>query len=153
MLLRRGLWGRSRAWQVGGRLHCLRPVVLSRQSTCRDAWQGWAASDACSADAPQRVPSRPTSTRLPAGSVRSLVVHPQAPVLTSVGLDRYLRLHSVHSRQLLAKVYLKTLPTGAVPPAACRCLLPASCLPPTCSPGPCAFCCLAVSVRTTAGCA
>jgi hypothetical protein len=66
-----------------------------------------------------------------AGSVRSLAVNPQAPVLASVGLDRYLRLHSVHSRQLLAKVYLKTLPTGALHcpppvPASCRCLLPAS---------------------------
>jgi hypothetical protein len=50
-----------------------------------------------------------------------LAVHPSEPVLASVGLDRFLRLHSTHSRQLLAKVYCKTLPTGASQP---RLLLP-----------------------------
>jgi hypothetical protein len=35
-------------------------------------------------------------------------------VLASVGLDRYMRLHSTASRKLLAKVYCKTLPTGTV---------------------------------------
>ena len=34
-------------------------------------------------------------------------------MLASVCLDRYLRLHSCATRQLLAKVYCKTLPTGA----------------------------------------
>lgn len=48
-----------------------------------------------------------------AGGVRALAVHPTQPVLASVGLDRYLRLHATHSRRLLAKVYCKTLPTGA----------------------------------------
>lgn len=33
-------------------------------------------------------------------------------MLASVGLDRYMRLHSTASRKLLAKVYCKTLPTG-----------------------------------------
>ncbi|KAI3438930.1 hypothetical protein D9Q98_001344 [Chlorella vulgaris] len=47
-----------------------------------------------------------------AGAVRALAVHPEAPVLASVGLDRYMRLHSTASRKLLAKVYCKTLPTG-----------------------------------------
>ncbi|EFN57603.1 hypothetical protein CHLNCDRAFT_143321 [Chlorella variabilis] len=48
-----------------------------------------------------------------AGGVRALAVHPTQPVLASVGLDRYLRLHATHSRRLLAKVYCKTLPTDA----------------------------------------
>ncbi len=48
-----------------------------------------------------------------AGGVRALAVHPTLPVLASVGLDRYLRLHDTESRHMLAKVYCKTLPTGA----------------------------------------
>lgn len=49
---------------------------------------------------------------LPPGSARALAVHPGGEVLASVCLDRYLRLHSCATRQLLAKVYCKTLPTG-----------------------------------------
>ena len=45
--------------------------------------------------------------------MRAVAVHPEAAVVASVGLDRYLRLHSTHTRQLLAKVYCKTLPTRA----------------------------------------
>ncbi len=48
----------------------------------------------------------------PTGSARALAVHPGGEVLASVCLDRYLRLHSCSTRQLLAKVYCKTLPTG-----------------------------------------
>lgn len=66
-------------------------------------------------------------------------------MLASVGLDRYLRLHSMHSRQLLAKVYCKTLPTGAasacLPACALYILQP---LPLLCygSPAPCGLACL-----------
>ena len=62
--------------------------------------------------------SSPCALLLPrlcaAGAVRAVAVHPSAEVVASVGLDRHLRLHSTHSRQLLARVYCKTLPTGAV---------------------------------------
>ncbi|KAL4434253.1 hypothetical protein ABPG75_000694 [Micractinium tetrahymenae] len=60
-----------------------------------------------------------------AGSARGLAAHSELPVLASVGLDRYLRLHDRHTRQLLAKVYLKTLPTGVA-----FCPTDASMLPP-----------------------
>lgn len=46
-----------------------------------------------------------------AGSVRSLALHPDRPVIASVGLDRFLRLHDTGSRRSLGKVYLKTLLT------------------------------------------
>lgn len=39
-------------------------------------------------------------------------MHPDGDVLASAGLDRYLRLSCTRTRRLLAKVYLKTLPTG-----------------------------------------
>ncbi|PRW58950.1 WD repeat-containing 74 [Chlorella sorokiniana] len=60
-----------------------------------------------------------------AGSARALAVHPGGEVLASVCLDRYLRLHSCATRQLLAKVYCKTLPTGVA-----FCPTDASMLPP-----------------------
>lgn len=60
-----------------------------------------------------------------AGSARALACHPTAPVLACVGLDRYLRLHSTETRKQLAKVYLKTLPTGVA-----FCPTDASMLPP-----------------------
>lgn len=41
------------------------------------------------------------------GSVRSLAVHPTEPLLASVGLDRFLRIHDTQTRQLQAKVFLK----------------------------------------------
>ncbi|GAB4816703.1 hypothetical protein N2152v2_003749 [Parachlorella kessleri] len=47
-----------------------------------------------------------------AGSLRALAVHPQRPILASVGLDRFLRLHDTRTRQPLAKVYLKQQLTG-----------------------------------------
>ena len=47
------------------------------------------------------------------GSVRALALHPGAePVLASVGLDRFLRLHSMATRKQLAAVYLKQKLTG-----------------------------------------
>lgn len=61
-------------------------------------------SPGCSAPTP---PTRPR-----AGSARALAVHPGGAVLASAGLDRYLRLNATGSRQLRAKVYLKTLPTS-----------------------------------------
>ena len=42
-----------------------------------------------------------------AGAVRSMALHPQLPIMASVGLDRFLRLHNVESKQLLCKLYLK----------------------------------------------
>ena len=62
-----------------------------------------------------------------AGSVRALALHPSEPVLASVGLDRFLRVHSTASRKQLAAVYLKQHLTGV---AFCR----APDLPPTEAP-------------------
>ena len=50
-----------------------------------------------------------------AGSVRALALHPGRPILASVGLDRFLRLHDTSTRALLAKVYLKQQLTGGCP--------------------------------------
>ncbi len=41
------------------------------------------------------------------GSVRSLALHPTEPLLASVGLDRFVRVHSTTSRKQLCAVYLK----------------------------------------------
>ncbi|XP_071449887.1 WD repeat-containing protein 74 isoform X2 [Hetaerina americana] len=43
-----------------------------------------------------------------AGGVRDIVCHPTDPYILSVSLDRYLRLHHLHSKELLQKVYLKS---------------------------------------------
>jgi ribosome biogenesis protein NSA1 len=48
-----------------------------------------------------------------AGSVRTLALHPDRPVLLSAGLDRFLRLHDTATRRPLGKVYLKSQLTGA----------------------------------------
>eukprot|EP00808_Paulinella_micropora_P031466 g62319.t1 len=42
-----------------------------------------------------------------AGSLRSVCVHPAQPKIASVGLDRFLRVHDLQNRSLLAKFYLK----------------------------------------------
>ncbi|GER36288.1 transducin/WD40 repeat-like superfamily protein [Striga asiatica] len=41
------------------------------------------------------------------GSIRSIVRHPELPVIASCGLDRYLRIWDIESRQLLSAVFLK----------------------------------------------
>ncbi|XP_073281919.1 ribosome biogenesis protein NSA1 [Primulina huaijiensis] len=41
------------------------------------------------------------------GSVRSIARHPELPILASCGLDSYLRIWDIHSRQLLSAVFLK----------------------------------------------
>ncbi|XP_068305816.1 uncharacterized protein [Pyrus communis] len=41
------------------------------------------------------------------GSIRSIARHPDYPVIASCGLDSYLRLWNVKTRQLLSAVYLK----------------------------------------------
>ncbi|BDA43611.1 probable WD repeat-containing protein 74 at C-terminar half [Coccomyxa sp. Obi] len=41
------------------------------------------------------------------GSVRCLALHPTEPLLASVGLDRFLRVHSTVNRKQLCAVYLK----------------------------------------------
>ncbi|XP_073056377.1 ribosome biogenesis protein NSA1-like [Primulina eburnea] len=41
------------------------------------------------------------------GSIRSIARHPELPVLASCGLDSYLRIWDIHSRQLLSAVFLK----------------------------------------------
>jgi ribosome biogenesis protein NSA1 len=46
------------------------------------------------------------------GSIRALALHPTQPLLASVGLDRYLRVHSTSSRNSVMKVYLKQQLTG-----------------------------------------
>jgi ribosome biogenesis protein NSA1 len=47
-----------------------------------------------------------------AGSVRSLQLHPTEPLIASVGLDRFLRVHCTETRKLLSKVHLKQQLTG-----------------------------------------
>lgn len=39
-----------------------------------------------------------------AGSIRSILCHPTEPIIASCGLDRFLRIHEFHSRNLLHKV-------------------------------------------------
>lgn len=47
------------------------------------------------------------SLKGPAGAVKSLALHPELPIIASVGLDRFLRVHNVDSKALLCKLYLK----------------------------------------------
>eukprot|EP00128_Syssomonas_multiformis_P012551 Colp12_sorted_trinity150504_noHs@35034 len=42
-----------------------------------------------------------------AGSVRALVMHPHLPLVASCGLDRFVRVHNINTRRLMAKVYTK----------------------------------------------
>jgi len=42
-----------------------------------------------------------------AGAIRSVAYHPTLPLVASCGLDRFLRVHDVHTRKLKHKVYLK----------------------------------------------
>lgn len=47
------------------------------------------------------------------GSVRSLALHPAGePLIASVGLDRFVRVHSTASKSGLGRVYLKQQLTG-----------------------------------------
>ncbi|KAI8018849.1 WD repeat-containing protein 74 [Camellia lanceoleosa] len=48
------------------------------------------------------------------GSIRSIARHPELPVLASCGLDSYLHLWDVESRQLLSAVFLKQHLTNVV---------------------------------------
>ncbi|EOA40338.1 hypothetical protein CARUB_v10009063mg [Capsella rubella] len=48
------------------------------------------------------------------GSIRSVVRHPEHPVIASCGLDRYLRVYDVKTRQLVSAVFLKQHLTGLV---------------------------------------
>nr|XP_056709130.1 WD repeat-containing protein 74 [Euleptes europaea] len=43
-----------------------------------------------------------------AGSVRAIQCHPALPLVASCGLDRFLRVHSLHHKRLEHKVYLKS---------------------------------------------
>ncbi|RMB90518.1 hypothetical protein DUI87_33119 [Hirundo rustica rustica] len=43
-----------------------------------------------------------------AGGVRGLQCHPRLPLVASVGLDRFLRLHELRDGRLRSKVYLKS---------------------------------------------
>lgn len=43
-----------------------------------------------------------------AGSIRSLDMHPEEPLLCSAGLDRWVRVHDTKSRKCLSKIYLKS---------------------------------------------
>lgn len=49
-----------------------------------------------------------------AGSIRSIVRHPELHVIASCGLDSYLRIWDTESRQLLSAVFLKQHLTGVV---------------------------------------
>jgi len=42
-----------------------------------------------------------------AGSVRSLAMHPTLPLMASVGLDRYVKVHNTESRDLVLCIYAK----------------------------------------------
>ncbi|CAN6466797.1 unnamed protein product [Victoria cruziana] len=48
------------------------------------------------------------------GSIKSIARHPELPVLASCGLDRYLRLWDVKTRQLLDAIFLKQELTNVV---------------------------------------
>ncbi|KAF3609025.1 hypothetical protein DY000_02047344 [Brassica cretica] len=48
------------------------------------------------------------------GSIRSVVRHPHHQVIASCGLDRYLRVYDVKTRQLISAVFLKQHLTGLV---------------------------------------
>ncbi|PWA67354.1 transducin/WD40 repeat-like superfamily protein [Artemisia annua] len=48
------------------------------------------------------------------GSIRSIARHPDLPVLASCGLDSYLRIWDIKSRQLLSAVFLKQHLTSVV---------------------------------------
>ncbi|XP_075426185.1 WD repeat-containing protein 74 [Ascaphus truei] len=43
-----------------------------------------------------------------AGSLRSIQCHTSLPLVASCGLDRFLRIHNLHEKELLHKVYLKS---------------------------------------------
>ncbi|KAA6423488.1 MAG: hypothetical protein FRX49_06548 [Trebouxia sp. A1-2] len=47
------------------------------------------------------------SLKGPGGAVKSLALHPELPIIASVGLDRFLRIHNLDSKALLCKLYLK----------------------------------------------
>ena len=47
------------------------------------------------------------SLKGPEGAVKSLALHPELPIIASVGLDRFFRVHNVNSKALLCKLYLK----------------------------------------------
>lgn len=47
------------------------------------------------------------SLKGPGGAVKGLALHPELPIIASVGLDRFLRVHDVDSKALLCKLYLK----------------------------------------------
>ncbi|DBA78806.1 TPA: hypothetical protein ACH3X1_008702 [Trebouxia sp. C0004] len=47
------------------------------------------------------------SLKGPGGAVKSLALHPELPIIASVGLDRFLTIHNVDSKALLSKLYLK----------------------------------------------
>ncbi|KAK4410778.1 WD repeat-containing protein 74 [Sesamum angolense] len=48
------------------------------------------------------------------GSIRSIARHPELPVIASCGLDSYLRIWDIKSRQLLSAVFLKQHLTSVV---------------------------------------
>merc|ERR1712002_494722 len=43
-----------------------------------------------------------------AGGLRDIRCHPSEPLVASVGLDRYLRVHNVVNHRIVNKVYLKS---------------------------------------------
>uniref|UniRef100_A0A7N1A5K3 Transducin/WD40 repeat-like superfamily protein n=1 Tax=Kalanchoe fedtschenkoi TaxID=63787 RepID=A0A7N1A5K3_KALFE len=48
------------------------------------------------------------------GSIRSISRHPELPIIASCGLDSYLRIWDIHTRQLLSAVFLKQHLTSVV---------------------------------------
>ena len=44
-----------------------------------------------------------------AGAIRSLQIHPTAPLVVSCGLDRYVRVHDMKTRVLAQKVCIESL--------------------------------------------
>ena len=54
-----------------------------------------------------RVGKMHSALKGPAGAVKALAMHPSLPLLASVRLDRFLRVHNVGTRAVLSKLYLK----------------------------------------------
>mmetsp|Transcript_24417 Transcript_24417/g.67866 ORF Transcript_24417/g.67866 Transcript_24417/m.67866 type:complete len:389 (-) Transcript_24417:35-1201(-) len=46
------------------------------------------------------------------GAIRSLAVHPEEPLIASVGLDRFLRVHNCNTRKQVCRLYIKQQLTG-----------------------------------------
>ncbi len=88
---------------------CLLMYCLAQADCCLHAGlQVWAANGMGKIECLDlRMNKLQGSLKGPGGAVKSLALHPELPIIASVGLDRFLRIHSVDSKALLCKLYLK----------------------------------------------